>query len=64
MAKELHIKLIHSPIGRTRRQKRTVQALGLRKLNQVVAQPDNPAVRGMLEKIAHLVEIEEIEAEA
>ena len=64
MAKALQITLIHSPIGRSVRQKRTVQTLGLRKLNQVIVQPDNAAVRGMLEKVAHLVAVEEIEAEA
>ena len=59
---KLRITLVRSPIGAPERQKRTVKALGLRKLNQTVDRPDNPAIRGMLEKIAHLVELEEIEA--
>ena len=59
---KLRITLVHSPIGAPKRQKRTVAALGLRKLNQTVERPDNPAIRGMLEKIAHLVEFEENEA--
>lgn len=59
---KLRITLVRSPIGTPKRQKRTVQALGLRKLNQTVERPDNPAVRGMLEKVAHLVEFEEIAA--
>jgi len=59
---KLRITLVRSPIGAQKRQKRTVKALGLRKLNQTVERPDNPAIRGMLEKIAHLVEFEEIEA--
>jgi large subunit ribosomal protein L30 len=58
-AKRLRIKLVRSPIGYSVRQKRTVQALGLRRLNQVVEQPDNPAVRGMIFKISHLVSVEE-----
>ena len=62
-AKRLHIKLVRSPIGYSIRQKRTVRALGLRKLNQVVEQPDAPAVRGMIFKISHLVEVEEVEEE-
>lgn len=62
MADKLRIKLIHSPIGCSGRQKRTVQALGLRKLNQEVTRPDNVAIRGMLGKVAHLIEFEEIEA--
>ncbi len=62
-AKRLHIKLVRSPIGYSVRQKRTVRALGLRKLNQVVEQPDTPAVRGMIFKISHLVKVEEIEEE-
>ncbi len=59
---KLRITLVRSPIGAPKRQKRTVKALGLRKLRQTVERPDNPAIRGMLEKIAHLVEFEEIEA--
>lgn len=62
MAKMLRIKLVRSPIGYTERQKRTAQALGLRKVQQVVEQPDNPAVRGMVNRISHLVEVEELEA--
>ncbi len=63
MAKMLRITLVHSSIGYSMRQKQTVRALGLRKLNQVVERPDNPAVRGMVNKISHLVQVEEIEAQ-
>lgn len=63
MAKQLRIKLVRSPIGYSIRQKRTVQALGLRKINHTVVRPDNPAVRGMVAKLAHLLQVEEIEAE-
>lgn len=60
MEKMLRITLVRSPIGYSIRQKRTVQALGLRKLQQVVERPDNPAVRGMVNKISHLLRVEEI----
>ena len=60
MEKMLRIKLVRSPIGYSIRQKRTVQALGLRKLQQVVERPDNPAVRGMVNKISHLLHVEEV----
>ncbi len=60
--KKLQIKLVRSPIRYSWRQKRTVKALGLRKMNQVVVRPDNPAMRGMVAKISHLVEVTEIEA--
>ncbi len=60
--KKLRITLVRSPIRYSWRQKRTVQALGLRKMNQTVIRPDNPAMRGMVAKIAHLVEVTEIEA--
>ena len=60
MEKMLRIKLVRSPIGYSIRQKRTVQALGLRKLQQVVERPDNPAVRGMVTRISHLLHVEEV----
>ena len=60
--KKLRITLVRSPIRYSWRQKRTVQALGLRKMNQTVIRPDNPAMRGMVAKVAHLVEVTEIEA--
>jgi large subunit ribosomal protein L30 len=62
MAKKLRITLVRSPIGYAKRQKRTIDALGLRKVNQVVEKPDNGATRGMVESVAHLVECEEIDA--
>lgn len=57
--KTIRIKLVRSPIGYTESQKRTVKALGLHRLNQVVEKPDNEAVRGMIGTVAHLVEIVE-----
>ena len=61
MAKKLQITLKRSLIGRTPQQRATTQTLGLRKVNQVVIQPDNPAIRGMIDKIKHMVEVKEIE---
>jgi len=57
--KALRITLVKSPIGYSERQKRTVRALGLRRLRQTVEHNDTPAVRGMITKIQHLVQVEE-----
>lgn len=61
MAKYLRVKYVKSSIGNLQRQKDTVRALGLRKLGQVVEVPDNPAVRGMVNSVIHLVSVEEVE---
>ncbi|MCD6286628.1 MAG: 50S ribosomal protein L30 [Anaerolineae bacterium] len=61
MAKVLRIKLVRSSIGYPGRQKRTVKALGLRKLNQTVERADTASVRGMVQSVIHLVEVEEVE---
>jgi len=55
----LRITLVRSPIGYNKKQKGTVRALGLRRLNQTVEQPDTPEIRGMITKIQHLVQVEE-----
>ena len=60
MAK-LKITLVKSPIGGPERQKRTVQALGLRKLNSTVIQNDTEDILGKIKKIEHLVSVEETE---
>jgi large subunit ribosomal protein L30 len=57
--KMLRVTLVRSPIGYPERQKRTVRALGLRKMNQTVEHNDNPVIRGMIAKVIHLVEVEE-----
>jgi len=57
--KALRVTLIKSPIGYSKDQKATARALGLRKMNQTVEHTDNPAVRGMINKIIHMVRIEE-----
>ncbi|MGI6702703.1 MAG: 50S ribosomal protein L30 [Clostridia bacterium] len=59
MAK-LKIKLIKSTIGSKKDQKATVEALGLRKISQVVEKNDTPEIRGMVNKVSHLVEVEEV----
>jgi large subunit ribosomal protein L30 len=59
MANKLQITLTRSVIGRPQDQRETVKALGLRKVNQTVEQQDNPAIRGMINKVAHLVSVKE-----
>ena len=59
MAKELHITLKRSVIGRTQVQKDTALALGLKKINQTVVKQDNVATRGMINRISHLITVEE-----
>ncbi len=60
MAK-LRIKYVKSAIGYARNQKDTIRSLGFRKLQQTVEHDDNPAIRGMVQKVIHLVQVEEIE---
>ena len=59
MAK-LKVTLKKSLIGRPETQRRTVRSLGLRKTNSVTVLPDNPAVRGQLHKVEHLISVEEV----
>jgi large subunit ribosomal protein L30 len=61
MAKKLEITLTRSVIGRTPDQRVTVKTLGLTKTNQTVVHQDNPAIRGMINKVSHLVKVNEIE---
>ena len=56
---ELKIMLKKSLNGRLEKQKATAYALGLRKINDVTVQPDNPATRGKIAKIGFLLEVEE-----
>ena len=58
--KSLRIRLTKSPIGYSERQKRTVRALGLRRMNHTVEQEDTPVIRGMITKVSHLVTVEEV----
>ncbi|MDD2480646.1 MAG: 50S ribosomal protein L30 [Lutispora sp.] len=59
MAK-IRIKLVKSIIGRKKDQIDTVKALGLKKLNSIVEQEDTPQIRGMINKVSFLLELEEI----
>jgi large subunit ribosomal protein L30 len=59
--KKLKITQIKSTIHRPSKQKKTVQALGLKKLNQSVEVVDTPQIHGMIEKVKHLIKIEEID---
>jgi large subunit ribosomal protein L30 len=57
--KLLRITLVRSPIGYAERQKKTVRALGLRRMNQTVEHADTAQIRGMIAKIPHLLRVEE-----
>ena len=59
MAK-LKITLVKSPIACQPKQKKTVDALGLRKLNHSVELEDSPATRGAINKVSHLLKVEEL----
>ncbi|MDD7268023.1 MAG: 50S ribosomal protein L30 [Lachnospiraceae bacterium] len=56
----LRITLVKSTIGAIPKHKKTVEALGLRKLNKTVEMPDNDAIRGMIHQVKHLVKVEEV----
>ena len=60
MADKLIITLVKSTIGAVPKNKKTVEALGLRKLNKTVEMPDNESVRGMIRQVRHMVKVEEI----
>ena len=58
---ELNVKLIKSTIGCKKDQIATVKALGLRKIRDVKVHKDTPQIRGMINKVSHLVEVEEVD---
>jgi large subunit ribosomal protein L30 len=60
MAVELKVTLVRSTIGVIPKHKKTIEALGLRKINSTKVHKDNGAMRGMLRKVSHLVKVEEI----
>ena len=60
MAEKLKITLVKSPIGAVPKHVKTIEALGLKKLNKTVEMPDNAATRGMIQQVRHLVKVEEI----
>lgn len=53
----IKIKLVKSPIGRTDKHKKTVEALGFKKVNQVLEKNDTPQIRGMIDQISFMVEL-------
>ena len=57
--KTLKITLVKSPIGAIPKHRATIVAMGLRKMHQTVEMPDNAATRGMIQKVRHLVKVEE-----
>jgi large subunit ribosomal protein L30 len=57
--KTVLVTLVRSPIGYTKDQKQTVLALGLRRMHQTIEHRDTPALRGMIRKVEHLVQVEE-----
>jgi large subunit ribosomal protein L30 len=58
--KKIKIRLVRSTIGRKPDQRATVRSLGLRKIGSTVEQPANPAILGMVKKIAHMVAVEDV----
>ena len=58
-ATTIRITQVRSRIRQSGRQKRTLEALGLRRMHQTVEEPDNPQTRGMIRTVRHLVSIEE-----
>ena len=58
--KKLKITLIKSTIGAVPKNRKTVEAMGLTKLHKTVEMPDNDATRGMIQRVRHLVKVEEV----
>lgn len=57
---KLKITYVKSAIGYNKTQKNTIKALGLRKLQQTVEQDNTPVIRGMINKVSHLINVEEV----
>ena len=57
--KKLKITLVRSTIGQVPKNRATIAAMGLRKINQTVELPDNEATRGQIQKVRHMVKVEE-----
>ena len=60
MAKQLNITLKKSIIGRNQRQRKTIEALGLKKIGQTVVHDDTPQIRGMIHKTDFMLDVEEV----
>jgi len=59
MEKTITVKWVRSQIGRIRDQRETLRGLGFKRLHQTLTLPDRPEVRGMIDRVAHLLEIKE-----
>ncbi len=59
MGKMLKIKMVRSEIGRPEKQRKILRGMGLNKLNNTVTLVDTPQIRGMINKVIHLVSVEE-----
>ena len=59
-APRVRITQIKSGIGYAQRTKDTLRALGIRRMHQTVEKPDNPAIRGLIARLHHLVKVEEL----
>ena len=57
---KLKLTLVRSVIGKSKDQKATVEALGLRKMNQTVTKEGTPQIKGMVRKVQHLLSVEEV----
>lgn len=57
---KVRVKLVRSPIGKKQNHRKCVTGLGLRKMHQVVELEDNPVVRGLINKINYMLEVEEV----
>jgi len=60
MASKLKIRQVKSAINRSGVQKKTLVALGIRRLHQTVVHDDHPCIRGMVKRVEHLLEVEEV----
>ena len=60
MADKVKVTIVKSPIGAIPKHRRTVEALGLKKVNKSVELPNNAATQGMVQQVRHLVKVEEI----
>jgi len=56
----LKITLVKSTIGRIPKHRKTIEALGLKKLNKSVIKQDNPATRGMIKQVSYMIKVEEV----
>jgi large subunit ribosomal protein L30 len=64
MTTMIHVKQVSSAIGRPERQRLTLRGLGIKRLGQAVTVQDTPAIRGMIRKVQHLLEVKVVEGEA